>query len=168
MLGIFKDRQLIRMSDAKMFSEITFAFLYGIKTTTSPSLDGLYRDFDEDFPQAKKTESRIADSINTILGWAEIHNTALMKPHIFYALVLAIAHTKNPVEGLLSKYKPSSGINKNAIVNLTALAEALESEGNAPKKFSDFVSASSRTTNDVKRRTTIFQWICKALELEKI
>ncbi len=53
-LGIFKDRQLIRMSDAKMFSEITFAFLYGIKTTTSPSLDGLYRDFDEDFPQAKK------------------------------------------------------------------------------------------------------------------
>ena len=40
-----------------------------------------------------------------------------MKPHIFYSLVLAITHIKNPLEQLLGKYKPTSGINKNAIVN---------------------------------------------------
>lgn len=167
-LGVFKDRQLIRMADAKMFSEITYALIYGIKTTTSPNLDSLYRDFDEDFPQSKKFENRIADSVNTIIEWTDIHNTSLMKPHIFYALVLAITHIKNPVEELSGKYKPTSNISKNAIVNLSALADALDNEENAPKKFSEFILASGRTTNDVKRRTTIFQWICKAVELEKI
>lgn len=168
-IGVFNDKQLIRMSDAKLFSEITHAFLNGITTTTSPNLDKLYKDYDDDFPQARNIEKRIAQSINTILAWSELHNTALMKPHLFYALILAVSHIQNPVESLLNKYKPvNQSIHENAQTNLSMLADALENEETAPKKFQEFIEASARTTNDVKRRTVIIKSVCKAIELEKI
>ncbi|MBN8582649.1 MAG: DUF262 domain-containing protein [Anaerolineae bacterium] len=168
-IGVFNDKQLIRMSDAKLFSEITHAFLNGITTTTSPNLDKLYKDYDDDFPQSKSIEKRISQSINTILGWDELHNTALMRPHLFYALILAVSHIQNPVEEFFIKYEPTNqNIHPNAQTNLSALADALENEDNAPKKFQDFVEASARTTNDVRRRSVIFKLICKAIELEKI
>ncbi len=168
-IGVFNDKQLIRMSDAKMFSEISHAFLKGITTTTSPNLDKLYKDYDDDFPKAKNIEKRIAQAISTILTWGELHNTALMKPHLFYALVLAVSHIQDPVEDFLDKYLPEGhGIHDNAQTNLSILADALENEENAPKKFQDFIQASARTTNDVKRRIVIFKFICKAINLERI
>ena len=69
----------------------------------------------------------------------------------------------------MEKYKPSGGKkNNHQIPNLTTLADALESPESSPEKFKEFISASSRTTNDEKRRTKIFRWLCKAIELEKI
>jgi len=168
-LGVFKDRQLIRMSDAKLFSEITYALLNGITTTTAPNLDRLYREYDEDFPYDKEIEDKISHAINVILEWPEIHNSALMKPHLFYSLILAVIHLSTPVDKLLNKYSPEGKQqHDNAVVNLTILSDILEDPEIASDKFRDFVLASTRTTNDVKRRTTIFKMFCKAIELETI
>lgn len=169
-MGVFRDKQLIRMADAKLFSEITYSFLHGITTTTSPNLNKLYIENDDEFPQAKLVEERINYSMKTILEWPEIHNTALMRPHIFYALVLAITHLKKPVDVFLEKYKPAGHPKKRdtIITNLSSLADSLEDHENVSGKFNDFVLASTKTTNDVNRRTVIFKWLCKAIELEKI
>jgi hypothetical protein len=168
-MGVFKDRQLVRMSDAKLFSEITHALLHGITTTTAPNLDKLYRDYDEDFPHSKEIENRISSAIGVILKWPDTHNTALMKPHMFYALVLAVTHLSKPLDTLMDKYRPKEKKpSENAVVNLTILAEALEGPEAAPQKFKEFIFASTRTTNDAKRRTAIFKWLCRAIELEKL
>lgn len=169
-MRVFKDRQLVRMADAKLFSEITFAFLNGITTTTASNLDRLYRDYDLEFSGAKQIEDRINYSIKTILEWPEIHDTALMRPYMFYALVLAVAHVKKPVDTLRDKYESVGRSNKreNIVTNLTTLAEALEEPEMAGQKYKDFILASVKTTNDARRRTIIFRWLCRALELEMI
>jgi hypothetical protein len=170
-LGVFKDRQLVRMADAKLLSEITYALLNGITTTTAPTLDKLYKEYDDEFPHAKPIADRISKAINTIVEWTEIHNSPLMKPHIFYGLVLAVSHISRPVDKLLAKYEPAADVKhkrEGTIANLTTLAEALEEFESAPSKLKDFTLASARTTNDAKRRTKIFEWLCKAIELEKI
>jgi hypothetical protein len=132
-LGVFKDRQLVRMADAKLLSEVTYAFLKGITTTTAPNLDKLYKEFDEAFPHAKSIGERISKAINTILEWPEIHNSPLMKPHIFYGLVLAASHIYQPADKLLDKYEPTGGKQQreNTLANLTSLAEALEDPENS-------------------------------------
>lgn len=169
-MDVFNEKHLIRMADDKLFSEITFAILHGITTTTAPNLDRMYKEYDEAFPHAKMVDGRISDAIDTILSWTEIHGTELMKPHIFYALILAVTHLKKPVESLVQKYAPAQAkpTRESTIANLTALAESLEEPENSPSKFKDFILASARTTNDSKRRTTIFQWLCKAINLESI
>lgn len=168
-LGVFNDRQLIRMSDAKWFSEITYALLNGITTTTAPSLDRLYKEYDQDFPYSEDVENRISDAIDVILQWPEIHNSALTKPHMFYALVLAVIHLTSPVDTLLDKYRPEvKRQNENVVFNLTILSDVLENPELAPEKFREFVAASSGTTNAVRRRTIIFQMLCKAIELENL
>jgi hypothetical protein len=170
-LGVFKDKQLVRMADAKLLSEITYAFLNGITTTTAPTLDKMYREYDDDFPDAKSIQGRISQAISIILEWPEIHNSPLMKPHMFYGLVLATSHLNNPVDKLLKEYepaRPSKPQRETTIANLTALAEALEEPERAPVKFHKFLLASARTTNDAKRRGIIFDSLCRAIELEKI
>jgi hypothetical protein len=166
-MGVFRDRQLVRMADAKLFSEITYALLNGITTTSARNLDRLYREYDDEFSASKQVRNRISAAMGTILEWTEIHKTALMKPHLFYALMLALSHLAKPVEKLLEKYEPKQAGN-NAVPNLTALAQALEEPETAPARFREFISASARTTNDAKRRTTIFQWLCRAIESEKL
>ena len=169
-MEVFKDKQLIRMADAKLFSEITYAFLHGITTTTAHNLDNLYRDNDNEFPQAEQIEDIISHSMTTILEWPEIHKTALMRPYVFYALVLAVAHLKNPIEVFLYQYKPARHPAKrdSIIANLSILADVLENPESESEKFKDFVFASAKTTNDAKRRSSIFNWLCRAIELEKI
>lgn len=170
-MGVFNDKHLIRMADDKLLSEISFALLKGITTTTAPNLDKMYKEFDDVFPHAKMIEGRIVEAINTILGWPEIHNTELMKPHIFYGLILAVSHLNKPVDRLVELYAAggrSKPTRETAIGNLTALSEALEEPETSPKKFEDFILASARTTNDAKRRAKIFECLCKAIALETI
>src|SRR5258708_7110687 len=47
--GIFKERNLVRMADAKLLCEIVHAIVNGITTTNASKLDSLYRKFDEEF-----------------------------------------------------------------------------------------------------------------------
>ena len=171
-MGVFTDKHLIRMADDKLLSEITYAILNGITTTTARNLDKMYQSYDESFfKHAKIIDARISYAINIILQWTEIHNTELMKPHIFYGLVLAVTHLNKPVDKLMEKYTAAgltTPMRENKIANLSALAEALEEPEQAPAKFESFILASAKTTNDSKRRTTIFEWLCRAIDLEKI
>ena len=45
-MGVFRENQLIRMAETKLFAEICHAFLFGITTTNKVKLDALYRTYD--------------------------------------------------------------------------------------------------------------------------
>lgn len=169
-IGVFSDKQLIRMTDAKLFTEITYALLNGLKTTTGSSLDKLYKEYDNDFPHTNEFLKRFSSAFATLSNWEELHSTAIMRPHILYGLLLGIIHKEKTVETLQEVYKFSNReVKRNEIiVNLSRLAAAIDTPEDAPTRFQTFVEASAKTTNEASRRKTIFKWICRAIEEEKV
>jgi len=165
-IGSFTQKSLARMEDTKLYCEIVHALLSGISTTTKKKLDDLYKLKDKQFPEATEIKGRISAAIDVILGFPDTHKSVLMKPYMLYSLILAITHLTRPVPTLQGVY-PSDGKylldNDVALTNLTALAEAAESNGET-SLFSEFVKASSSKTNVKAQRENRFIWFCKALQ----
>jgi hypothetical protein len=88
-----------------------------------------------------------------------------MKPHVFYALVLAISQARRPVDILDDAFEPPQPFELNrdiAITNLGVLAQALEDEQPRNDLQGFVVACSSKTNVDSQRRTRV-SWLGKAL-----
>ncbi len=164
-LGVFSNKQLIRMVDFKLLAEIIDAYLYGIKDSSERRLDNLYESFDSEFPHKDETEERINKAMDFIIDLKEIHNGPLMKPYNIYSFILAINHVHSPIEILNKEYEAPRGYSferDKVISNLSVLAEALNIDP-TPKKYKDFVIANTSKTNGALHRSKRFKWFCKAL-----
>jgi hypothetical protein len=169
--GIFKEKQLVRMADNKLLTELCDSFLNGIRTTDKKILDSLYRAKDAEFAEAKNCHDRIIDAIDVIRAMEAIHETNLMKPHMIYSLIQAITHVTSPVpkfRKLFKSPKVKSASLKLRVPNLTVLSEAADSEEGEDTKFPEFVVASREKTNVRVNREVRFKWFCKALTSEHI
>jgi len=164
LLGILSVKQLNRMAETKLFTEIIHALLNGIMTTKGKELNTLYEKFDKSYPQEKDHETKIAYAMKQIAGLKSIQGTALMKPYQVYALALAIIHLKTPV-AVLGEVSGTKGKKRastdEAEENLSLLAAALE-EAEEPKKFGDFWRASDSKTNVGTQRQIRFEWLYRA------
>jgi Protein of unknown function DUF262 len=169
-MGLFGQKQLVRMADTKLLAEVCDAFLRGIRTTDKKILHALYRDHDNQFPEEADLKRRITEAFDTLREWRGIHNGELMKPYIVYALVLAIAHLRRPVAAFREHF-PSPRIgqfdNNHVEANLSVLSEALEDPENSPG-YAEFVGACTSKTNVKDQRIKRFQWMCKALTADSL
>ena len=166
-LGVLKEKQLIRMADTKLYSEIIHALLNGITRTNAKLLDKLYEGHDDEFQEKKEVTKNIEHAIDFILNIADIHGGPLMRPYNFYSLVLAIIHMKNPIRGFRPLYEPQTPYEYDSnfvVTNLTLLAQVLENPEDTDAKFKEFVSATSTYTHYKEKREQRFKWFCKALE----
>ncbi len=169
-MGVFGQKQIVRMQDTKLLTELVHALKNGIQTTKSKQLDELYSDLDDEFTQRKAMEKRITNAIDWLLEIDDIHNGPLMAPHIFYSLMLAVTHVQKPCDVLKEAFDLDDAveiIQDSATSNLSKLADALESDP-APKKFETFIDACAEKTNVKDQRTTRFEWLCKALTKDSL
>ena len=167
-IGVFSEKQLIRMQDIKMFSEIVHALLHGIQTTNKLKLDSLYKDNDESFKFEADIENRIRNALDFILEMVDIHDTPLMKPFNLYSLILAVSHILKPVKNLSNIYSPKSKKKRKldkSILALTSLAESLEYDEAIDDKHQDFIRANQKATSNPENRKIRFRHFCKALEV---
>ena len=168
--GIFKEKQLVRMGDNKLLTELCDSFLNGIRTTNKSILDALYKNRDEKFPEKDDFYARLTSSLTIIRQLDAIHDSALMKPYMLYSLSQAITHCLKPLKKLNPLFK-SPKLKAlhfgSAVPNLGTLAQAAEQE-EAEGKFADFIKASTEKTNTRENRITRFKWFCKALTHEQI
>lgn len=169
-IGTFTQRQLIRMQDTKLFTEVILATEEGIKTYSKKSLDDIYRKYEPSYANEKATEESLIAALSWIAEARAIHRGPLMKPYNLYSLLLAIVHLQRPAELLLPDFAWESGQELNldrAMENLSILQEALErGEEELPTQLSGFVKACSEATNTLKNRQTRFKWFCRALSEE--
>jgi hypothetical protein len=168
-LGIFREKQLVRMQDNKLLTELCDSFTYGIRTTDKKKLDAIYRAFDSEFPEQQAYFDRIWGAFTVIRKLEAIHETILMKPFMIYSLIQAITHLDKPVRRFKKVFpvKKVRPIDKSlATVNLTALAEAADSTDS--HRFKRFVEASREKTNVRENRAIRFKWFCKALTIEQL
>jgi len=164
-IGLFSQKQLVRMADAKLLTEICDALINGIKTTGKTSLDNLYKSRNDRFDERAEFDLWITDAIDTIRQWVGVHNTNLTKPYIMYSLILAIIHTTRIVPALQFSFKRNAPVaieTAHAEVNLTALSAALDYD-EPPTEFAEFVKACSAKTNVKQQREIRFQWLCRAI-----
>ena len=147
-MGVFGQKQIVRMADAKLLTEICHGYINGIKTTSRTSLDALYKAKDKDFPEEEELEARLIEAFDQLLAWPDLHRTALMKPFVVYSLVLALVHNRHDVPALRSDTQSAHVVafdDAAALPALSALAEALEaSDQNG--SAGGFVTASSEKT----------------------
>ena len=169
-IGLFTDRQLIRMADTKLVAEICHAILKGIQTTNPKALGRLYKEFDEEFLIEDALEEKLLSALDTIVSWSNIHNTALMKHYQIYSLSLAVIHQLEPIEQLQPRYESDGADGFDEAVAsqaLSRISDALEDpEGHA--ELAHFVEASSRSTNTGENRAMRFITYSEALATAKI
>lgn len=165
-MGVFTDKQIIRMADTKLYSDITQSILKGIKTSSSSVLDKLYKEYDEKFDDEDEILSKIVLAFDILFSWTVLHKTELMKPHLVQALLLAIIHLKKPVPALQSVFESNKSMQispQKALSILSKYADAIENFGDPPEDLKDLVSTARMTTNDGKRRAKLFKYMCEAL-----
>lgn len=164
-LGVFSEKQIVRMNDMKLFTELTHALIHGITTTNKKSLDSLYREFDRGFDQSEIHRQLLDWAIGTINTLQAVAGTALMKPYNLYSLALAIIHAEHHQETLADLGPGGQGLGglPTISVRLSELAEAAESK--TPRRTEDqpFVDATQSRTNVKSQRETRFRYFLEAV-----
>lgn len=168
--GVFNDRGLIRMADAKLLTEICHAFFYGISTTNSRSLDRAYREHDKEFDEEDALSDRLKRALGFVLSFENFHGGPLFaKTYEFYSFVLAVLHVDESIPSLKGQIKlaKTKRLKKSTIEeNLSQMEAALladEEEEEVDDKFEEFVEASETRTNVKDQREIRTQWFCDAL-----
>jgi hypothetical protein len=163
-MGVFGPKQIVRMADSKLWTELSHAILEGISTTDKRKLDRMYRTRDHEFPEEPSLNQRLRRATDFVVELPEIHETELAKPHQMYSLVLAVAHYQSPIETLADAI-PVRQVDfdrDRAVAGLTALADAAENQIEEGP-YRAFVDASTSRTNVTDQRTTRVRWLYRAL-----
>ncbi len=148
-IGIFGEKQLVRMADTKLISEVCDAMLFGIRTTNKKILDRLYDDRDRAFAEEQDFQNRLTEALDELRAWDSVHKTNIVKPYIVYSLLLAMIHARHPVRGLgqAAACPRIARFNQRlATDNLLAISTALDDPDNN-QEFSDFIEACTEKTN---------------------
>lgn len=164
---VFSVKQIVRMQDTKLISEIVDALVNGISTTNANKLDKLYDRFNKDFDEVGAVDLLLHEAMQFVASIPEIFGTSLTKPHVFYSLVLAYIHKKNIVPTLqgLVQANPGYVVDRDLVLsNLTRLAAALEEDDPALTDFPEFAFASKAKTNVAATRASRFVWLSRALD----
>ncbi len=166
--GVFSAKQLNRMQDSKLLTEVTKAMFDGISTTNRKSLDAIYRQYDENFPKADDADRALRRALQYVLSLDVIRGTGLSKPYNIYSLLLARLQAAEQwvVEQHVEMPEiPSFG--EEAESNLQILAEVVdcdyEDDSEWPPEFAAFLSATIDRTNVASQRRTRFRYFLAAV-----
>ena len=166
-LGVFGEKQFVRMADTKLYTEIVHALVNGIKTTRRVDFNSMYKQFDDVFKHEKEFTERLNSALKRLDAWEALHDSSLMKHYNVYALALAITHLSSPVSALNNTWPNKKAIAINdatAQQKLSELADVLDDmDGHKDDAFTPFIKANSAKTNVESHRKMRFLWFCRVL-----
>lgn len=140
-LNVFSKSQLLRMQDAKLLTEILFAYYRGIATTKDEQLDALYADFDSDdeMENADELRDRILTAFGEIGTWNWLPGSSFVKPYQLLTLVLAVMHAQTDIESLTRLAAGGQGLVAASDVqeNMSVLEQALEASEQLPSNSTE-------------------------------
>jgi hypothetical protein len=164
-LGVFSQKQLVRMADLKLFTEIAHAIKSGVTTTNRRELDRMYRGFDQQFAEEADYARRIRFAFNKIVGMEFLKDTNIAKPYMIYSLAVTLINGLAPIPGFektnLTLLDDAAAVERN----LLDLSDALDLEDGALEEspFKPFIEASSERTNVKAQREVRIRWLTRAL-----
>lgn len=164
--GVLPEKALVRMQDMKLLTEVCHAMSHGIATTSKKSLDRIYADFDERFPDEGDYRRVITSAFETLSEMTYLQDTNLVKPFVIYSLLIALIHWEWTIPGLtVADYTGGTIDHDVARRRLLELSEALELDADRARRsrHRDFIRASSEKTNVKANRETRVRALIEAL-----
>jgi hypothetical protein len=151
-LKIFSDRQIARMREVELTSDILVALVDGISDITD--IGKAYAKYDKDFPKREKISDRFKDSLSWIVNNVEdtIRDTRFRRKAWFYSLSLAVA---DALWGIPKGKGPKTLREKSEIIErMLELDHALKMADPAelPKGLTKLQHSLSRQTSHIPPR----------------
>ena len=163
-LGVFSRRDIIRMVDTRLYSEVIHSIVFGFATTKAAQIDSLYRKFNTSFEEEDLYFSYLEAGVE--LAGNEISGGAreLQRGYIFQTLMLVVIDRRFNL-GLKQKAVEAAPeiarACQNDLVDLETLIGALQDPDSYPQ-LADFVSA-TKGTNVSKAKAVRFLYLDSAL-----
>jgi hypothetical protein len=165
--GVFTDRQIVRMADAELITEMVLALEQGTISSSNKHLADLYEKYDGAFPHADDYATKISAALDFIIAnFGALRGTYMMKPFVLHSLFSAMIHNRYGLPGFQDKSQlaPIDTFAENvpaALDNLKTLAAAHESKDEGALR--PYVDACSAGTNREPQRTVRVTYISRAL-----
>lgn len=169
--GILSLKQVSRMDDAVLLTELAQILIEGVKKRDNRLLKRLYESNDEAFPNAEVVRSRLTEVLDFVkIDLNEILASNAIKPYMLYSLFSALVYNKYGIIGLDSEsiggivtshvYCDDPHLASQRVLELVG---SIENSHPAGTELADFKSASISTTN-LKSRMTRLRILAKALQ----
>lgn len=166
-IGLFSRRDLVRMADLKLYSEMALALDSGFSTVKGKQIDDLYKKYNASFSEADEFERLLSTAINSVIARPDLVQPAFLRGHIFQSVALAnLALNETRVrEKLVDTSDPGLIENVRAqAVPIDALADALR-EPNNYTGLQSFVDAASKKTNVEESKRLRFLYFYFGLQM---
>ncbi|MNY10759.1 hypothetical protein D3C86_1437540 [compost metagenome] len=164
-LGLLSRRDLIRMTDLRLYAEIALTLDEGFITVKGVQLDKLYKKYNADFEDAAVFQEKITFGVDFFINTDVLHEDILLRMHVFQSIVMAAISLKydEEYERLAVEAHPDivGAINQHAYT-IDTLISALREPDDFPA-LGMFVKANSEATNTATARAIRFLYFKKAL-----
>ena len=164
-MGPFSRRDLIRMSDLKLYADVVLTLDSGFQTIKGKQIDDLYKKYNGTFPPEDRYKSIVIDALDKFVADTSFHIPAFFKTHIFQTLILALAEHFHP--GSIPNLDADTAVEvinsaEQASIPLDILALSLNDPDSYPQAAT-FVAASTQKTNVEQSRLVRFAYLKAAL-----
>ncbi|KQU27243.1 hypothetical protein ASG65_01400 [Bacillus sp. Leaf13] len=166
-------REISRMVDADLITELSQVVITGVFSRSSSNLEKLYKEFDSNFENRELIEERITDTMDFIKNNLEpVCRSGMITNYLFYSLFSALIYNKYGIENVepnkvngLGTINDFSSDSTNSIQNISELLSALD-EKDETGRFGEFIKACSASTHTLNNRITRLKWLVAALQNE--
>ncbi|EOI5777147.1 DUF262 domain-containing protein [Cronobacter malonaticus] len=155
--GVFTDREILRMKDAELLSEIVLSIENGIVSLSPTQLNTLYKKHDSEFGNRQEYLNKISEAFGFIIEELEpLRGTFMMKSYALHSLVIALIAAKYGIAEMREQFnaEPINTFTTDidmARERLIALAQAHEAkEIDGPYGF--YVKATTSSTTKAPNR----------------
>lgn len=169
--GVLSEREVTRMAEAELSSDLLGIFLQGIQSKKSiPSLYKNYDDCEFEVLDSERKYDEVMSVIGELYSPDELKASNFSRVHFFYTLFCSIAHCLFGVVGLeesprLNITTESLGMLRSTLDEISArYDEVTAKDAVAPDdRFRAFIDASRRATTDQSSRVLRSAFICELI-----
>ncbi|MGG6267711.1 DUF262 domain-containing protein [Leptolyngbya sp. AN03gr2] len=164
-------RDISRMVDAELLTELCQVALDGIKNRRTAFLEKIYKDNDASFPKREEVYNKVVETLDFIkVELNPVLESEVLKGYSLYSLFSALVYNRYGLPNISSKdvgglevigeYTPDTNQAIQNILELFNLAE----QNNERGKYAAFVRASGAATTSETSRRIRLEWLVRALQ----
>ncbi len=164
-LTLLSKRDLIRMTDLRLYAEIALTLDTGFITVKGEQLDRLYKKYNTTFEAAEIFKEKITYGIEHFINSENLHEDVLLRMHVFQSIVIASISLKFGGEFDQQAIDTHHETAQNVIsqnFDLETLLSGLQDPEEHPQ-LTEFVKACSEATNTGAARSIRYLYFKQAL-----
>ena len=166
--GALTQKQVVRMADSELLTEISQIALVGIINKSDAFLRRLYKENDTAFANKDDCIAKVQATLDFIRGsLGEFAGGYLFKSYVLYSLSAALMYNRWGAPAWEEKLPPPNAHfcadQELAKAGLTALCAAHETQ-DSDGVYGEYVKACLSTTHRVAQRQTRSKWLLRALQ----